>query len=53
MGKLKYLLTGLAAGAAAVFFSDKKNRDKTVKKAKEIKSKAVKEIDTLKKKVSK
>ena len=53
MGKLKYLLAGLAAGAAAVFFSDKKNRDKTVKKAKELKAKAAKEIESIKKKVAK
>ncbi len=52
-GKLKYLLAGLAAGAAAVFFSDKKNRESTAKKAKELKGKAVKEIEKIKKQVTK
>jgi len=53
LSKLKYLIAGAAAGAAAVFFSDKKNREMTAKKAKQLKEKAVKEVEILKKKISK
>jgi gas vesicle protein len=53
-------LGGLAAGAAAVFFSDKENREKVAdaaqdaaKKAKEMKKEAVKEAAAVKKQVKK
>ncbi|MFZ5437483.1 MAG: hypothetical protein ACOZAK_00285 [Patescibacteria group bacterium] len=39
-GGLLALVTGLAVGAAAIFFSKKENRDKTVKVAKKAVSKA-------------
>jgi len=62
MGRLRSLLAGIAIGASAVYLSDKKNREKVVKKGKQlkaaaekefkdIKSSAAKTVTTLKKKV--
>lgn len=41
---------GVAAGAATVMFSDKKNRDKAVKKAKELQKQAAGTVEDLQKK---
>jgi gas vesicle protein len=41
---------GAAAGAATVMLADKKNREKALKKAKELRSSAEKTVDTLQKK---
>lgn len=52
MGKIRTFLAGLAAGAAAVFFSKKENRDLVVDKAKEAKEKIEEEAETVKNKAN-
>ncbi len=47
MGSFKSLLTGIALGATAVFLSEKKNRDKVVKKGRQLKAAAEKEYKEL------
>ncbi|MBT7183729.1 MAG: hypothetical protein HN912_02610 [Candidatus Pacebacteria bacterium] len=46
------LLTGVAAGAAAMFLSKEENRTKTVKAAKKAKTSAKKAVRTAKRKVA-
>ncbi len=45
------LLLGMAAGAAAVYFSDKKNRDKAKEKFEELKVKGSEKMEDIKGKV--
>ena len=46
------LITGIAAGAAAVFLSKEENRAKTVKAVKEAKTSAKKAVKTAKRKAA-